>query len=67
MVAACRDVFNRLDADKSGGVSIEELSRGLVDMGYLVSKVCLAAAGASSMAEKPPTAVYLTSKLGSCQ
>ena len=35
----CRDIFNRLDVDKSGGVSMEELSKGLVNMGYLVSEV----------------------------
>lgn len=34
-----REVFDKLDADNSGGVSIEELSKGLIDMGYLVSQV----------------------------
>ena len=35
----CRDIFDTLDVDKSGGVSMEELSKGLVNMGYLVSEV----------------------------
>ena len=35
----CREIFDQLDTDKSGGVSIEELSTGLVEMGYLVSHV----------------------------
>lgn len=39
MQAPCRNIFNTLDVDKSGGVSMEELSEGLVNMGYLVSKV----------------------------
>ena len=39
MYAVRRQIFDRLDADASGGVSIEELSKGLVDMGYLVSHV----------------------------
>lgn len=32
-----RDLFRRLDADCSGGISIDELSQGLTEQGYNVS------------------------------
>lgn len=32
-----RDLFNRLDVDGSGGISLEELSQGLAEQGYTVT------------------------------
>ena len=33
----CRDLFDKLDVDGSGGISIEELSEGLEKQGYNVT------------------------------
>lgn len=34
-----RDLFNRLDVDGSGGISLEELSQGLEEQGYHVTPI----------------------------
>ena len=38
-VAYVRDLFNRLDVDGSGGISLEELSQGLEEQGYHVTPI----------------------------
>lgn len=35
--ALYRDLFHKLDVDSSGGISIDELSSGLIEQGYNVS------------------------------
>ena len=35
----CRDLFDRLDVDGSGGISLEELSQGLEEQGYHVTPI----------------------------
>lgn len=36
-MSGARDLFNRLDVDGSGGISLEELSQGLIEQGYNVT------------------------------
>ncbi|KAK9823598.1 hypothetical protein WJX72_004124 [[Myrmecia] bisecta] len=38
MLATMRELFNKLDADKSGGLDIEELVAGLQQQGYTLSR-----------------------------
>ena len=38
-VPSCRDLFNHLDEDGSGGISLEELSQGLAKQGYTVTPI----------------------------
>ena len=43
----CRDLFEQLDKDESGGISMKELGHGLKELGYVVSQVCQSSTGIS--------------------